>query len=296
LNLTFETREGILKHCGLAQARELQAREPSGVGARFIERTQPSLEAQLCNLADEIAYNAHDIDDGVRSGLLSVEQLRDSVPWFDHYCSKTLALYPQIEGRRWLFETIRLMLSEQVYDVIETTRAALLPLELQSADQVRAYPEALVLFSEPMQEASLALKQFLSANLYRHPRVLQTTEQAKEIIKDLFLAYLHTPTEMPESFHARHDRERAVADYIAGMTDRFAAKEHQRLSGLRVLGSTQDRAVLPGPSSASGWGHPSDPISPSSSPTKSPTSSPSNLPPNSSPPSWGRESSSGDAP
>jgi len=296
LNLTFETREGILKHCGLAQARELQAREPSGVGARFIERTQPSLEAQLCNLADEIAYNAHDIDDGVRSGLLSVEQLRDSVPWFDHYCSKTLALYPQIEGRRWLFETIRLMLSEQVYDVIETTRAALLPLELQSADQVRAYPEALVLFSEPMQEASLALKQFLSANLYRHPRVLQTTEQAKEIIKDLFLAYLHTPTEMPESFHARHDRERAVADYIAGMTDRFAAKEHQRLSGLSVLRSTQDRAVLPGPSAASGWGHPSDPISPSSSPTSSPTSSPSNLPPNSSPPSWGRESSSGDAP
>jgi dGTPase len=247
------------------------------VGARFIERTQPSLEAQLCNLADEIAYNAHDIDDGVRSGLLSVEQLRDSVPWFDHYCSKTLTLYPKIEGRRWLFETIRLMLSEQVYDVIETTRAALLPLELQSADQVRAYPEALVLFSQPMQEASLALKQFLSANLYRHPRVLQTTEQAKEIIKDLFLAYLHTPTEMPESFHARHDRERAVADYIAGMTDRFAAKEHQRLSGLSVLGSTQDRAVLPAPSSASGWGHPSGPT---------PYSSPSS----------GRESSPGDGP
>ena len=249
LNLTFETREGILKHCGLAQARELQAREPSGVGARFIERTQPSLEAQLCNLADEIAYNAHDIDDGVRSGLLSVEQLRGSVPWFDHYCSKTLTLYPKIEGRRWLFETIRLMLSEQVYDVIETTRAALMPLELQSADQVRAYPEALVVFSEPMQEASLALKQFLSTNLYRHPRVLQTTEQAKEIIKDLFLAYLHTPTEMPESFHARHDRERAVADYIAGMTDRFAAKEHQRLSGVSVLSSIQDRADLPEPPS-----------------------------------------------
>ena len=230
LNLTFETREGILKHCGLAQARELQAREPGGVGARFIDRTQPSLEAQLCNLADEIAYNAHDIDDGVRSGLLSTEQLRQSVPWFEHYCSKTLSLYPKIQGRRWLFETIRLMLSEQVYDVIETTRAALAPLHLMSANEARAHPGPLVMFSEPMQEASSALKQFLSANLYRHPRVLYTTEQAKEIIKDLFLAYLHTPSEMPESFHARHDRERAVADYIAGMTDRFAAKEHQRLS------------------------------------------------------------------
>ena len=242
LNLTFETREGILKHCGLAQARELQAREPGGVGARFIDRTQPSLEAQLCNLADEIAYNAHDIDDGVRSGLLSIEQLRESVPWFEHYCRKTLALYPSIQGRRWLFETIRLMLSEQVYDVMETTRAALAPLELHSASDVRACPHALVTFSVPMQEASSALKQFLSVNLYRHPRVLHTTEQAKEIIKDLFLAYLHTPSEMPESFRGRHDRERSVADYIAGMTDRFAAKEHQRLSGWSAL---QQGADLP---------------------------------------------------
>jgi hypothetical protein len=141
-----------------------------------------------------------------------------------------------------LFETIRLMLSEQVYDVIETTRAALAPLELHSVNDVRAYPQALVNFSVPMQEASSALKQFLSANLYRHPRVLQTTEQAKEIIKDLFLAYLHTPSEMPESFHGRHDRERSVADYIAGMTDRFAAKEHQRLSGWSPL---QNAADLP---------------------------------------------------
>jgi len=230
LNLTFETREGILKHCSTAHARELEAREPSGVGLRFLTHQSPSLEAQLCNLADEIAYNAHDIDDGVRSGLLTMEQLQE-VPLVEHYSQETLKKYPHLRGRRWLFETIRLMLSEQVYDVIGTTQKTLAPLGLQSSQEVRLLGKSLVRFSEPMQEASDELKRFLFQNLYRHPRVLQTTEQAKEVVRELFFAYLHNPGEMPESFYLREDKERATADFIAGMTDRYAAKEHRRLGG-----------------------------------------------------------------
>ena len=229
LNLTYETREGILKHCSLAHARQLEAMEPGGVGQRFILREQPSLEAQLCNLSDEIAYNAHDIDDGVRSGLLTMEQLQ-SVPLVAHYSQETLKKYPHVRDRRWLFETIRLMLSDQVYDVIGTTQAALKAAGLASSADVKQHP-MLVRFSEPMQLASLELKAFLSQNLYRHPRVQKTTEQAKEMIRDLFLAYSHDPSQMPQAHQFREDKERAVADYIAGMTDRFAAKEHQRLGG-----------------------------------------------------------------
>jgi len=229
LNLTYETREGILKHCSLANARQLEAMEPGGVGSRFILREQPSLEAQLCNLSDEIAYNAHDIDDGVRSGLLSMEQLQ-SVPLVAHYSQETLKRFPQVKDRRWLFETIRLMLSDQVYDVIGNTQEALKAAQITSSLDVKGRP-MLVKFSEPMQLASLELKGFLSQNLYRHPRVQKTTEQAKEMIRDLFLAYRHDPKQMPEAHQNREDKERAVADYIAGMTDRFAAKEHQRLGG-----------------------------------------------------------------
>ena len=229
LNLTYETREGILKHCSLANARQLEAMEPGGVGSRFILREQPSLEAQLCNLSDEIAYNAHDIDDGVRSGLLSMEQLQ-SVPLVAHYSQETLKRFPQVKDRRWLFETIRLMLSDQVYDVIGNTQEALKAAQITSSLDVKGRA-MLVKFSEPMQLASLELKGFLSQNLYRHPRVQKTTEQAKEMIRDLFLAYRHDPKQMPEAHQNREDKERAVADYIAGMTDRFAAKEHQRLGG-----------------------------------------------------------------
>ncbi|MDD2846377.1 MAG: deoxyguanosinetriphosphate triphosphohydrolase, partial [Rhodoferax sp.] len=120
LNLTFETREGILKHCSRQNAEQIEAAEPGGVGQRFLLRQQPSLEAQLCNLADEIAYNAHDIDDGVRSGLITLAQLRE-VPLFDRYRAQAQAEYPHLGSleaqRRLLYEAIRRMLSEQVYDV-----------------------------------------------------------------------------------------------------------------------------------------------------------------------------------
>ena len=254
LNLTFETREGILKHCSKRNARHLEAREPGGVARRFVDQRgdgaawrQPSLEAQLTNLADEIAYNAHDMDDGVRSGLLSLEQLED-VPLFSYYRRQTLATHPQVEGRRLLFETIRRMLSAQVYDVIDATRLALAHAAPVDADAVCRQP-ALVCFSKTMALQSGSLKRFLLQNLYRHPQVVQTTQAAQQVVRDLFDIYMSDPAQMPQAhtdrFGAGNRRpdvpgakpERVVADYIAGMTDRFAAKEHERLMGQAVFSS-----------------------------------------------------------
>ena len=255
LNLTFETREGILKHCSASHARALEALEPGGVALRFLQHTQPSLEAQLCNLADEIAYNAHDIDDGVRSGLITLAQLQ-SVPLFDDFRQQVLAEHPQLQdaaqGRRLLYESIRRMLSAQVYDVIGATQAALHLAQPCDVDAVRHLP-ALVQFGAPMRHKSQALKAFLLQNLYHHPQVAQTTGQAKQVVRDLFVAYLDAPQQMPENHQRRarwvhvnaaqpdadQIRARAVADYIAGMTDRFAAREHQRMTGQHLF--TQDK-------------------------------------------------------
>jgi len=233
LNLTFETREGILKHCSRANAERLEAVEPGGVGRRFLERTQPGVEAQLCNLADEIAYNAHDIDDGVRSGLLTLEQL-EAVPLFTSFRDEALAEYPALVGRRLLYEAIRRMLSAQVYDVIDATSAALQAAGVADADSARRAPP-LVRFSEGMRASSGTLKQFLLRNLYRHPQVVETTQQAKQVVRELYAAYVADPGQMQAGFATRADRERAVADYIAGMTDRFAVREHERLTGRRLL-------------------------------------------------------------
>ena len=231
LNLTFETREGVLKHCSLRHAERLVAGDPDGVGRRFIDRTQPSLEAQLCNLADEIAYNAHDVDDGVRSGLISMQQLEE-VPLFFRFQKEALAQHPGVAGRRLLFESIRRMLSAQVYDVVDATRAALRGSAPGHVNDVRASPP-LVCFSEGMVCESSELKRFLRANLYRHPQVVATTDQAKEVIRDLFAAYRAEPGEWAQG------REvvslRGIADYIAGMTDRFAMREHERLTGRRLF-------------------------------------------------------------
>lgn len=245
LNLTFETREGILKHCSRANAERLEAAEPGGVGQRFLLRRQPSLEAQLCNLADAIAYNAHDIDDGVRSGLITLAQLR-ALPLFDRYRAEAEAQYPQlgtVRGqRRLLYEAIRRMLSAQVYDVIGATSAAVAQAAPRDVDAVRAAPP-LVCFSAAMQAESQQLKHFLMDNLYRHPQVMGAMEQARRVVRDLFNAYLAEPQHMKSRFaeQALDDstppaRARVVADFIAGMTDRYAAREHERLTGQRLLG------------------------------------------------------------
>jgi dGTPase len=255
LNLCFETREGILKHCSRHNAALLEAQESAfahglgGVGQRFLTRTQPSLEAQLCNLADEIAYNAHDIDDGVRSGLITLDQL-SSVPLFEGFRQQALAAHARLaqpaQARRLLYESIRLMLSAQVYDVIETTQNAIRTHKPESADHARTLPP-MVAFSADMRERSQALKSFLSHQLYRHPQVVQTMDVAKQVVRDLFAAYVAKPCEMETGFAARSmavdaaaTREpstvqRTAADYIAGMTDRFAAREHARLTGQRLL-------------------------------------------------------------
>ena len=233
LNLTFETREGILTHCSPANARLLDAAEPGGVARRFIDGTQPSLEAQLANMADAIAYNAHDIDDGVRSGLLTLQQVAE-VPLFARFVADTQRDHPGLPDRRVLYESIRRMLSAQVYDVIDTTGAAIAAAVPPDADAARrAGP--LVAFSAAMRAESNELKRFLFANLYRHPQVTDTTSQAQQVVRELFAAYLDRPAELRPSFAQRPDRERAVADYIAGMTDRFALREHERLTGQKLL-------------------------------------------------------------
>jgi dGTPase len=231
LNLTFETREGILKHCSVARARQLVLREPGGVGQRFLDGHQPSLEAQLCNLADEIAYNAHDVDDGVRSGLLTLEQL-EAVPLFRRFQIQALAQHPHLLGRRLLFESIRLMLSEQVYDVLRATTCVLKQYAFSCADDVRLAP-AVVQFSEPMQQGSTELKKFLLHNLYRHPQVRDITQRAKRVITELFAIYCGEPALW--AGQGVTPTVRQLADYIAGMTDRFALREHERLTGQRLM-------------------------------------------------------------
>ena len=248
LNLSFEAREGILKHCSRRHAEQIEAAEPAyadgagGVGRRFLDHTQPSLEAQMCNVADEIAYNAHDIDDGVRSGLVSMEQLAQ-VPLFQTCLQQASAAHPAlrdgVHGRRLLYETIRRMLGLQVADVVEATRTRLDAARPHTVAAVRRH-RPLVGFSDGMAGQAAQLKKFLLANLYRHPQVMQTTGTAKSVVSDLFGWYLDDPLAMQAGFSARvqatpERRARVVADYVAGMTDRFAMREHERLSGRKSV-------------------------------------------------------------
>ncbi len=254
INLSFETREGILKHCSLANARLLEVDEPGGVGRRFIDGLRPSLEAQLCNLTDEIAYNAHDIDDGVRSGLVTMAQLADVALFAQHH-QAALQEHPHLaqdsHQRRLLYETIRRMLSAQVYDLIAHSSATLQRAAPASVEDVRRMPPLLA-FSDGMREQSRQLKGFLFANLYRHPQVQGQRAKATQILRELFAAYLARPETLPAGtgrpIGGGDDVAcvaRRVADYIAGMTDRFAAREHERLTGSQLLGANSLRADLP---------------------------------------------------
>jgi dGTPase len=237
LNLTHEAREGILKHCSKANAQALLATEPDGPARRFVQGGQPSLEAQLVNLCDELAYSAHDIDDGVRSGLITLEQALE-VPLFAHWHSDVHREFPSLAGRRLLYETLRRMLSAQVHDLIDHTAATLAAAEGQhgvvDADTIRRLPPFQGL-SEPLREQTAALKRFLFKALYRHPRVAQMTSLGRRVVTELFAAYTAAPQEMPGEFADTPAIHRSVADYIAGMTDRFALREHERLTGQRLF-------------------------------------------------------------
>jgi dGTPase len=224
LNLTFETREGILKHCSRRNARTL-----GEVGKRFLTRRQPSLEAQIANLADEIAYNNHDVDDGLRSGLLALDHLAE-VRVFSRHMKAALREHPRLSGRRLIHETVRRMIDMLVTDLIAQTDRHLRTRRPATIEEVRQAP-ALVAFSDAVQELQAELKRFLRENLYRHYRVARMSAKAQRIVSDLFAAFMADTKLMPPEFQARAAEgvPRAIADYIAGMTDRYAILEHRRL-------------------------------------------------------------------
>jgi dGTPase len=230
LNLTFESREGILKHCSVKNAEKL-----GDVGCRFIEGRQPSLEAQITNLADEIAYNNHDVDDGLRSGLITVEQL-EQVKIFARHLDTVRNLYPDLNDRRLIHETVRRMINTLVVDMLQQTRANIAQHNPQSLDDVRRCP-TLAAFSEGMLAEHRELKRFLFQNLYRHYKVVRMSEKAQRLLRDLFTAFSAEPRLMPPEHHARADQDpfRAVCDYIAGMTDRYAIREHRRIYDIEEL-------------------------------------------------------------
>lgn len=224
LNLTFELREGVLKHCSIKNAKQL-----GDVGQRFINKTNPSLEAQITNFADEIAYNNHDVDDGLRSGLITIEQLQ-SVEMFATQLDIVKSTYPKIEQKRLISETIRRMINLLVVDLCEHTQQKIGKIQPNSIDDIRQAPY-LAGFSKEMAAQNLELKQFLRKNLYHHYKVNRMSAKAARIIRELFEAFFNDTSLMPDEFQAssRTDKARAVADYIAGMTDRFAIREHRRL-------------------------------------------------------------------
>ena len=224
LNLCFETREGILKHCSRTNAVQL-----GEVGQRFLDGTQPSLEAQLANLADEIAYNNHDIDDGLRSGLITLDQLQ-SVAIFARTRREVEARWPGLGGRRLIHETIRRMINAMVLDLIQTTREAIDAHKVGTLAQLRCAPR-LAGYSAHLAPELHELKRFLREQLYYHYQVLRMTNKARRIVSELFEAFMADTALLPPQYQHRatHDKPRAIADYIAGMTDRYAIREHRRL-------------------------------------------------------------------
>ena len=233
LNLTFETREGILKHCSLKHARNMGT-----VGERFIQRTQPGLEAQLTNIADEIAYNNHDVDDGLRSGLITIEQLRQ-VEIFEHQYQQVAAHYPDLHPKRQSNEVIRRIINQLIKDLLQTTTSNLSENNISSAADVKAMKVPLAAFSPDIKTKNAALKSFLHKNLYQHERVQEMSASAQKVITELFETFFNQPERLPEKHRhlaqcmlekeGDHGLARVVADYIAGMTDRYALSQHQQL-------------------------------------------------------------------
>ncbi len=227
LNLMFDTREGILKHCSVVKAREL-----GEVGRRFIDGSQPSLEAQIANVADEIGYNHHDLDDGLRAGLLHIDGLRE-FPLFKSTESEVMARWPTLDSKRVWYTVIRRMLNFFVSDLIETTLARLADRRISTVSDVRDCAVTLLDFRPEVKTAHLELKRILRKSLYEHARVVEMADNSRKVVHELFDFFMHDPRLVPVRA-APHDdasQARIVADYIAGMTDRFAIAEHARLMG-----------------------------------------------------------------
>jgi dGTPase len=229
LNLCFETREGILKHCSLENAAQL-----GEVGERFLKDQRPSLEAQIANLADEIAYNNHDVDDGLRSGLLTLEQM-SSVQLFARHLEEVRATYPKLAERRVVHETVRRMINALVTDLIVQTEHNIRIHAPQSVNEVRISPP-LAAFGKEMGELNRELKTFLRTQLYRHYRVMRMSAKAQRIIDELFRAFMEDPRLLPPQFMSEEaNRAHAVSDYIAGMTDRYAIREYRRIFAVEEI-------------------------------------------------------------
>ena len=233
LNLTFESREGILKHCSIKNAEQL-----GDIGLRFINKTQPNIEAQMVNLADAIAYNSHDVDDGLRSGFITIEQLRET-RLFKTLYSIVEKDYPKLDNKRTIYEIVRRMIDEQIKDLIAESSQHIFKASPQSIADIRQYDGSLISFSEDMLDMHLELKRFLRENLYRHYRVHRMSHKAGNVISKLFQSMLNDLRLMPPEYRDKAQREeektgesgraRIVSDYIAGMTDRYAIKEYKRI-------------------------------------------------------------------
>jgi dGTPase len=232
LNLCFETREGILKHCARKNAQKL-----GDVGERFLIDQRPSLEAQLANLADEIAYNNHDVDDGLRSGLISQQQLKD-IALFGRHLVSAKKHYPNISGRRLIHETVRRMINTLVGDLITQSAANIADARLETLSAVRIAP-CLIDFSPALRHEQQELKKFLHDHLYRHYKVARMSAKARHIIQMLFNAFRADIRLLPHEYQAKfhQDKHQAIADYIAGMTDRYAIREYRRLFAVDEIGT-----------------------------------------------------------
>ena len=230
LNLTFEAREGILKHCSVANAAEVGA-----VGGRVVGDAPHGLEAQIANLGDEIADNNHDVDDGIRSGLITLEQLSE-VQIFARHLNEVRARYPVLNGRREVTETVRRIINTLVLDLVNTTRTNIELSGVQTLAEVRAAPP-LAAFSPALLDEHRELKRFLLHHLYRHYKVARMSSKAGRIVTDLYTAFIGDARLLPPEYQARESLEgaRAVADYIAGMTDRYAMREHRRIFAVEEI-------------------------------------------------------------
>lgn len=233
LNLTFESREGILKHCSLKNAKQL-----GDIGERFINKTQPNIESQMVNVADAIAYNCHDVDDGLRSGFITIEQLQET-KLFNSLYTKVAKDYPKLDNKRTIYEIVRRMIDIQIKDLIATSSNKISAADPQSVSDIRQNKNSLISFSDEMYAMHIELKRFLRENLYKHYRVHRMSHKAANVIAELFQAMLNDPGLMPPQYKLKAKQEeekkadsgraRIVADYIAGMTDRYAIKEYKRI-------------------------------------------------------------------
>ena len=231
LNLMFETREGILKHCSRKNARKLGA-----LGKRFFNASRPGLEAQAADMADEVAYNNHDVDDGLRSGLITVEQLNEFAVFREQY-DFVARLWPELSGRRLIHELVRRMINSQVCDLIDNSKLKIREFKPQGIEDVRSAGENLIGMSAEMAKKHQQLKRFLRSDLYNHYQVNRMTHKAKKVICVLFDTFTGNQSLLPDEVRRKitseagiETAERIIADYIAGMTDRYAIAEYDRIN------------------------------------------------------------------